>query len=68
MGAILCLLVISLSESLSSADAEQDSRHISSRWSLIYLRSQRILDAYKGKVKYFTTENGFEFCQFWCVI
>ena len=44
---VLLLLAISLPESLYGSDEEQDQRHISSLWSLLYLRSQNILDACK---------------------
>ena len=51
---------------LYGSDEEQDQRHLSSLWSLLYFRSQNILDACKGMsleyrtpVTYFTTENCF---------
>lgn len=46
---VLLLLAVSLPESLYSSDDEQDQRHISSLWSLLYLRGQNILDACKER-------------------
>ena len=46
----LLLLAISLPESLSSSDEEQDQGHHISLWSLLYLRNQKVLDTSQGKV------------------